>query len=243
MTHVYLSRIQLNPRRREARWLLSSPQRLHAAVLQSFPEPPTGDRGGDARVLWRLDQDRERILLYVVSPDQPDFAHLAEQAGWPTTERGLVKPYDALLGRLAVGQHWAFRLTANPTQYLRKDGDSRAKRVGHVTVGYQEEWLRERCERHGFRIAPSDAAQDTGPEVPDPLDLVVTRRAVESFARREEEEPGRRRSTRTVTLTVAQYDGRLEVTDPDELRRALTTGIGPAKAYGCGLLTLAPVAG
>jgi len=78
VTHVYLSRIQLNPQRREARWLLSSPQRLHAAVLSSFPAPPTGDRAGDARVLWRLDQDRERVLLYVMSPHEPDFAHLAE---------------------------------------------------------------------------------------------------------------------------------------------------------------------
>ena len=30
-----------------------------------------------------------------------------------------------------------------------------------------------------------------------------------------------------------------EVVDAAALRRALVTGIGPAKAYGCGLLTLA----
>jgi CRISPR system Cascade subunit CasE len=227
---VYLSRIQLNPRRREARWLLSSPQRLHAAVLASFPSPPTGERRGDARVLWRLDQDRERVLLYVVSPDQPDFAHLAEQAGWPTTERGDTRSYDSLLDRLATGQRWAFRLAANPTQYLRPADGGRAKRVGHVTVGYQEMWLRDRCERYGFRIAGEDGR-----------DLVVTRRSVESFERRETGDPptGRGRRTRTVTLTTAQYDGRLEVVDPEALRSALTTGIGPAKAYGCGLLTLA----
>lgn len=234
MTHVYLSRIQLNPQRRDARWLLSSPQRLHAAVLSSFPAPPTGDRAGDARVLWRLDQDRERVLLYVVSPDEPDFAHLAEQAGWPTTERGTVRSYDGLLARLEAGQQWAFRLTANPTQYVRPEGGGPAKRIGHVTVGYQEQWLRERCEGHGFRIT----GVADGPD-----DLVVSRRTVESFDRREPEQgSGRRKNARTVTLTVAQYDGRLEVTDPDALRSALVAGIGPAKAYGCGLLTLAATA-
>jgi CRISPR system Cascade subunit CasE len=31
----------------------------------------------------------------------------------------------------------------------------------------------------------------------------------------------------------------LEVTGPDALRHALTSGIGHARAYGCGLLTLA----
>jgi CRISPR system Cascade subunit CasE len=37
------------------------------------------------------------------------------------------------------------------------------------------------------------------------------------------------------------FEGRLLITDPDALRAALVTGIGPAKGYGCGLLTLAPV--
>ena len=227
MSDVYLSRIQLNPRRREARWLLSSPQRVHAAVLQSFPDPPTGDQAGRPRVLWRLDQDRERVLLYVVSPDQPDFAHLAEQAGWPTTERGTVKAYGPLLDRLDTGQRWAFRLTANPTQYLRGPDEARAKRVGHVTVGYQEQWLRERAEGLGFRIGGAREG-----------DLLVTRRSVESFDRRDKAGGSGRR---TVTLAVAQYDGSLEVTDPQALRRALLAGVGPAKAYGCGLLTLAPL--
>ncbi|MCG2803615.1 MAG: type I-E CRISPR-associated protein Cas6/Cse3/CasE [Cellulomonas sp.] len=230
MSAVYLSRIQLNPRRREARWLLGSPQRVHAAVLQSFPDPPTGDRSGEPRVLWRLDHDHDRVLLYVVSPDQPDFAHLAEQAGWPTTERGTVKRYEPLLDRLELGQRWAFRLTANPTQYLRRPDQARAQRVGHVTVGYQELWLQERAAALGFRIA--------GAQSPE---LVVTRRAVESFTRRDPSFGDRAASRRTVTLAVAQFDGALEVTDPQALRTALVVGIGPAKAYGCGLLTLAPL--
>jgi CRISPR system Cascade subunit CasE len=40
---------------------------------------------------------------------------------------------------------------------------------------------------------------------------------------------------------MATYDGILTVTDPALLRRALCHGVGRAKAYGCGLLTLAPV--
>lgn len=39
-------------------------------------------------------------------------------------------------------------------------------------------------------------------------------------------------------MTVT-FDGRLEVTDPAALRRTLTLGLGKAKAYGCGLMTLA----
>ncbi|MEU7482087.1 type I-E CRISPR-associated protein Cas6/Cse3/CasE [Lentzea sp. NPDC042327] len=42
-------------------------------------------------------------------------------------------------------------------------------------------------------------------------------------------------------LSAASFEGRLEITDPDALRHSLTHGIGHGKAYGCGLLTLAPV--
>ena len=44
-----------------------------------------------------------------------------------------------------------------------------------------------------------------------------------------------------VTFTRAQYDGVLRVTDADALRRALVCGIGHAKGFGCGLLTLVPL--
>ncbi len=224
---MHLSRIQLNPRRRDARHLLASPQRLHAAVLASFPDPPTGDTAGDARVLWRLDTEADgRVLLYVVSPDRPDFAHLAEQAGWPSTERGVTKDYDAFLGRLAAGQRWAFRLTANPTQYVRPESGGRAKRVAHVSVPYQEKWLTERAEPAGFRIARTTIGES------ESAVLTVTRRSTQQFSRRG--------TSRPVTLAVAQFDGVLDVLDADALRRTLVSGIGPAKAYGCGLLTLAP---
>jgi len=226
---VYLSRIQLNPRRRDAWRLLGSPQRMHAAVLASFPDPPTGDLAGAPRVLWRLDQDLERYFLYVVSPTEPDFAHLAEQAGWPTTERGTSKPYAPLLDGLRAGQQWAFRLVANPTRYVPAKDGGRARRLAHVTVAQQEQWLLERAEGHGFRVTATRAPGD-GQEVGVP-DVAVTRRATRAFARSGAPDQ--------VTLGTAQFDGRLEVVEPDRLRRSLVAGIGPAKAYGCGLLTLA----
>jgi CRISPR system Cascade subunit CasE len=38
---------------------------------------------------------------------------------------------------------------------------------------------------------------------------------------------------------VSEFAGHLAVSDPDALRRSLVVGIGHARAYGCGLLTLA----
>ena len=212
---MFLSRIDLNPHRRGARALLASPQRLHAAVLAAFPQ----DRAA-GRVLWRIDEGGHDALLYVVSPDKPDLNHVVEEAGRP--EYGWqTREYGPFLDRLAPGQRWAFRLTANPVHNVKVPGSDRGRRYGHVTVAQQTTWLVERrAGASGFAVA-----ENTG----GGTDLVVRARRTLRFDRR----------GRTVTLATAVFEGTLTVTDADALRAALTGGIGPAKGYGCGLLTLA----
>jgi CRISPR system Cascade subunit CasE len=220
---MYLTRFRINPARRAARKLLTSPQAMHAAVLSGFADP--AGRGADGpRTLWRLDGSGHDLRLFVVSPTEPDLTHLVEQAGWPTTETWDTRDYRQFLASLQAGQAWAFRLTANPVRNGRLPHRDGTRRVGHVTVDQQREWLLSRAERAGFRIV---TAGDSG----EP-DVTVHQRHTHTFHR-----DGRR-----VTLRVATYDGRLEVTDPDALRTVLTAGIGHARAYGCGLLTLAPPA-
>lgn len=219
---MFLSRIALNPARREGRKLLASPQAMHAAVLSSFA--PGSSTSANSRVLWRLDRQGPEAFLYVVSPAQPDFAHLVEQAGWPTTETWVSKPYTPLLAALSDGQHWHFRLTANPVHKVRIDGETRAtdtKLRAHVSAGHQLEWLRSRTPRLGFEFAGKDDAPD----------VTVLDRKVAHFKRGEGK----------VTLAMATYEGTLVVSDAKRLREVLVAGIGRAKGYGCGLLTLAPV--
>lgn len=217
---MFLTRMQLNPQRLGARRLLSSPQNLHAAVLAGFSDARPKE---DGRVLWRLDtQPSHKVLLYIASPDKPDLAHLVDQAGWPTTEAWQTRSYDDLLESLRTGQRWQFRLTANPVRSGRRDGWTETKPLGHVTVKQQEQWLLDRTERHGFRICASTVGEH------DP-DVGLVNRTVRRFTR----------AGTQVTISMATFEGHLEISDPDALRRALTNGIGRAKAYGCGLLTLA----
>lgn len=216
---MYLTRFRINPARRAARKLLSSPHAMHAAVLSSFALPTSAN--GGRRTLWRLDGAGYDQTLYIVSPAEPDLTHLVEQVGWPTTETWQTRDYTDFLNCLKAGQQWAFRLTANPVRNGRLPHHPDTRRVGHVTVEQQREWLLARTARAGFCVP---TVVDSG----DP-DVIVHRRQTYSFLR-----DGRR-----VTLRVATYDGRLEVTDPDALRTTLTSGLGHAKAYGCGLLTLA----
>ncbi|WP_458686372.1 type I-E CRISPR-associated protein Cas6/Cse3/CasE [Nocardia tengchongensis] len=225
---MYLSRIPLNPARRGTRKFLSSPQVTHAAVLASFPPGAATHSGGDGRVLWRIDQRGNEIHLYVVSPSEPDFTHIVEQAGWPTTAAWATRKYDQLLDTLAVGQAWHFRLTANPVRSALTRPDAAAAKVRGKATGMnapdQLNWLRRKATDAGFAMAES------GPPGPREDDVRIISRDTLTF----------RRGKATINLSVASFEGTLLVADPDRLRAALTTGIGRAKGYGCGLLTLAP---
>ncbi|WEV73650.1 type I-E CRISPR-associated protein Cas6/Cse3/CasE [Bifidobacterium sp. ESL0798] len=44
-----------------------------------------------------------------------------------------------------------------------------------------------------------------------------------------------------MTISTALFDGLLEVADAEKFRHALCFGVGRAKGFGCGLLTVAPI--
>ncbi|MEU0769521.1 type I-E CRISPR-associated protein Cas6/Cse3/CasE [Streptomyces albogriseolus] len=255
---MFLSRFRVNTARPGARRLLSSPQAMHAAVMSSFPHIlPSDSPAPDApRVLWRLDQRaRAEVLLYVVSPDRPDLTHLVEQAGWPAVAGPQnpgwqTMPYAPLLDRLTAGERWAFRLTANPVHTIRrKEGEPR-KLTAHLTPVHQMGWLldEKRQERCGFRVCekpvdrrllPEGTTHQKRPHPGNRYELAI--RDTRSLSFDKSRGAGGRRD-KPVTVVAVTFEGRLEVTDADLLRRTLTQGIGRARAYGCGLLTLAPVA-
>ncbi|GGQ34037.1 type I-E CRISPR-associated protein Cas6/Cse3/CasE [Streptomyces roseolilacinus] len=254
----YLSKIALNPRRRTAVSLLSSPHRLHAAVLAGLAVQPVTER-----VLWRMENNTpHRAEILVLTESRPSWHHLVDEAGWPGADGAtpLIADYTPLLERIALGKEFGFRLTANPVQTIPRptkpseqqnarlkahaqqpdaaDRRPRGFRVAHRTAAQQLNWLLTRTERHGFTIpeapldTPAPGIEADGPLTAGPAVSIVNR----DILRFTKHQGGPR-----VTLSTATFEGRLRVTDPDALRTALLTGIGPAKGYGQGLLTLAPV--
>ncbi|GAB3622657.1 type I-E CRISPR-associated protein Cas6/Cse3/CasE [Mariniluteicoccus endophyticus] len=210
---MILTRMYLNPQRRDARRLLASPQAVHAAVLAGFP--PDSDPG---RVLWRVDgAGTPRTALWMVSAEEPDLAHLEEQAGWPSKPTARSVAYEGLLDALAVEQVWSFRVTVNPTHRGRR-GD-RQQVFAHVTAKQQTQWLLDRQERIGAALVDDSGGQT----------FALESREVRRF----------RRGDSSVTLAYATFAGTLRVVDPDALRATMVQGLGRGKAYGCGLLTLA----
>jgi CRISPR system Cascade subunit CasE len=237
----YLSRIWINPLRQQSQRLLSQPQAMHAAVLGGLPTQPV-----DERVLWRLDTDEpRRPSLLVLTRSRPSWEHLVEQASWPSAEESQAetRDYTPLLEQVESGRMFAFRLTANPVQSSKrpmKMTESQAKtservprtshRLGHRTVEHQTAWLLQRAESWGVRF-PKSSAADEDDDAP-PADVRITARNRLSFQRRAQ--------ASRVVLQVVTYEGHLVIDDAERLRHLLLAGIGRAKAYGCGLLTLAP---
>jgi CRISPR system Cascade subunit CasE len=242
---MYLTRTYINPRRRGALPFLGNPQKVHAAVMQAFPVSPTHDGSGKARVLWRLDSDDPRHpVLWTVSPDRPSMRHVVEPYGWPESERPFeTRAYGPLLDRLAEGQRYVFRVTVNPVK-SRPPGRgedappgsprTRSPRVALAGTEHQIDWFAGRAERWGFRLLPGRV----------PLPGEGDRRAYAVEVR----ESKRLRFWRDgggqpVVLRTVTLQGLLEVTDAVRLRSSLGTGMGKAKGYGCGLMSLAPVPG
>ena len=87
----------------------------------------------------------------------------------------------------------------------------------HCTAAYQQQWLLQRAEKHGFALTPDS--------------FTVTASRWLRFAK-----GGDRRHP--VTLLSVTYEGVLQVTDPQVFSQLLTQGIGRGKAYGLGLMTV-----
>lgn len=216
---MYLSRIALNTRRRSTMTALASPQKLHAAVESSFPP----DLSENSRNLWRIDRLGNDIYLLVLSNGKPDFSHIVEQFGWPGVEQKWeTKSYIHFMERIEAGQRWQFRLRANPVHCVKQTSGlqaqepaKRGKVYAHVTVQQQEKWLLERAAKNGFKLSEGS--------------FHVVQQEMRQFLRRR----------KPVTLGIATFEGILEVADVTLFLRTLVCGIGRAKAYGCGLLTIA----
>ena len=209
---MYLSRIELDAESQGARKAIASPQTLHAAVENCFPAQD-GEKG---RKLWRLDRLGGKLYLLLLSPDKPDFSLFAEQF-CAKGAVGETKDYGALLSRIQAGQRWRFRLRGNATHSAKENGGERGKVYAHVTVEHQREWLMKKAPLCGFEL--------------DARTFDVVKADQLRFWRDGKKAP--------IMLGIAEFEGELAVSDADAFRHALANGIGRAKAYGCGLLTIA----
>ncbi len=190
----------------------------HQMVWQAFP----GRDGKTRDFLTRLDDKPGGAQLLIVSPVEPrrpDWLGAAD--AWES------KPIPSAYFQ---ARRYRFQLRANPTHKPVKDQDGQyiadaKKRKRRAITGDAEltAWLRRKGEAGGFRLC-------------DGVELQIWRDA-QRFEKRQAD--GIRQ--RGVHAAV-DFSGVVEITDsPLFLSNTFSKGLGTAKAFGFGLLVLAPL--
>ena len=203
--------------------------------MDAFPEVESEQSArAQLGVLYRLEElpGTGNLLLLVQSRQEPNWSSLPEGYLLVTgvsPENPACKDVSPLYAGLQLGQALTFRLRANPTKKIDtasgEDGNRRnGRRVALTAEADQLAWLDRKGDQHGFQIVES---------VAKPGLLDVHPGATQGVR-------GLGSGGRNLTFSSVQYDGRLRVADRELFLRALEDGIGPAKAFGFGLLSVAP---
>ncbi len=209
---LYLSRLTLDPRSRQAQSELRDPYEMHRTLSKAFGE---GDEAQAlARCLFRMEESpRGELTVLVQSRSEPAWDRLTASPGY-LREPPQVKPFAPAL---RAGQTLAFRLRANPTrrQSAKPEGRRMGNRVGLYTDEARLAWLSRKASESGFGLC---SVTQTGEDAPEC-----------------------RAKSRRAVFSAVRFEGVLRVTDPERLSSALAGGVGAGKGFGFGLLSLAPL--
>jgi CRISPR system Cascade subunit CasE len=221
--NCYFSRISLqafDPHRPKEtmRILKSDDYALHQALWELFPKEPAATRD----FLYRQDDSQRWPMFYLLSGRAPRQDH--------EVLRVETKPYHP---RLENGDVLSFSLRANPVRTRKIGGDNPKQRKRDDVVMHLKRRLAEQAPEDV--ASQAELAQEAGEQWlqrqarPHGFEVVSVRadnyRQLRLRARGKE-----------IRLSTLDFTGLLRVADAEEFSKALIRGIGPAKAFGCGLM-------
>ena len=223
---------------------------MHRLLWDLFPD--------GERFLYREEMAREQLE---VPNNRPLFYVLSRQK--PVQENPLFdvesKPFQP---SLKSGDRLSFQLRANPTIARRQEGKKQSSRHD-VVMDAQLQWLTSACRDRQLPLSgkkeslrksllqhPDYAFQQGAAELKKQLDMtmdeaaqqwLVKRGAANGFHIETIQATGYRwhalpEKGRRAGYSSMDYEGVLTVTEPEAFSELLNKGIGPSKAFGCGLL-------
>ncbi len=248
--NLYLSRLLLDPRCRQVKSEMAQPYEMHRTLMKAFPQvgkeekPKAREKFG---VLFRPDHDERRglVKVYVQSNIEPDWAVLGklnEDYLRTDTEMAECECKDIMPAcrKIQNGQVLSFRLRANPTKRIaKKDDPMKGKRVELRRENEQIDWLMRKGRGRGgdspggFELVMKEIVDPEGKVHQVPRVDVCN----------EGRQTGRKRDETgdyAINNWAVLYDGLLRVTDSQAFLQTLVQGIGTGKAFGFGLLSVAP---
>lgn len=251
---MYLSRLILNPLDRAARRDLADPVQLHRTVLRAFPPlPPGADFRRHYGVLYRVDVDPRTgaAAVLVQSTHHPDWSFLEGRHDYLLREVDPVKSLAESYGALAEGQVLRFRLRANVTKKVAtvprrlvgtaavgEDRNRNGRRVALRQPEDQIAWLSRKGGPCGFELTSLASVGPGGAPQPD-VRIIPEADAASRAGRGGGGAAEGTAAPGGLTFGSVLFEGRLRITDREAFLRTLAEGVGSAKAYGFGLLSLA----
>lgn len=215
---MYFSRVRVLGNKPEAliKIIHASDYDQHQLLWKLFPDNPDAERD----YLFKRDVQKGFPQFYVVSEREP------------TPLKDILEvetmPYQP---KLCEGDRLSFTLRANPVRTRKVDDHSNKRKRDDVVFllkkSYQnigeelpskaelsqeagEAWLIERAKKNGFQLDGVRA---------------------DSYQRHFHKRKGR-----DIQYSSLDFQGALTVVEPDKFTNVLLNGVGPAKAFGCGLM-------
>ena len=186
---------------------------LHRALWQLFPDRPDDDRS----FLFRIESQNRLSGAQVLLQSQLEPAAAGEHVRCLA-----MKVFDY---QIQQGQQLRFRLRCNPVKAIKDERKgtvtrngkayTRSVRVPLIQEEDQQQWLEKKLQQNGARLLAVNIIQEA------PL----------YFRKKREQRSGK--------VQPVLFEGALQVSDPLAFSKAVTEGIGPAKSFGMGLLSLA----
>lgn len=251
---MYLSRLFLNPTSWHVRRDLANCHEMHRSILSAFPDNIDGRVRSNYNILYRISfSPRHRNLeLLVQSAIKPDWsalpgAYLSYSQNRSNPE---VKDISNVLTILKKDLVVKFRLMANPTKKVE------GRRV--PIYGYDDrlDWLERKGNQHGFNLIQVKIHKDEIFEKYannfNRLNLklndesavkdVITHKSmmIIGWKRKKKISAKSKTTKRQLTFVGVIFDGYLRISKKDKFIESLNKGIGSAKSYGFGLMSIAP---
>lgn len=231
---MYLSRVRVAPEGLDANAFYSVFQGNaygnHQLLWKLFPdavERPFLFRQEFEHETASIDSSRGMPLFYVLSDTEPTPV--------PRLLSCESKPFEP---KLVTGQALAFKLRANPIIARREEGRKNARRHDVLmdakksgqSAGYSAEQIQREMDAaaRGW-LANETRSQSAGYRLTGTPQATGYRQ--HSY----------RRKGGNIRFSSVDYEGRLEVTDPEWFKYTLAQGIGRSRAFGCGLWLLRPL--
>jgi len=219
---LQLTRIQL-PYEIAAKRRFGDPYAWHQATWEAFAHL---GKNASRDFLFRTDQKDDHIQILLLSTQEPKRPGWCPEPDWAV--KSITDDYF---------QHTRFRfsLLANPTRKVRSDKDGNLlKNSRRVAITHRENRETDRGQpQRGLLNWLTDKGEAAGFAIPEPDDVKTAFRPTERLQPKKQSRAG--------ILHGVDFQGVLEVNDASALQSAMAAGIGPARAFGFGLLCLSPI--